>query len=303
MAALPVTHTSKVTEEQIDHLGHMNVRYYAVNAAQGTRAVLGELGWNGRPFSTYDVYTRHFHEQMLGTPLEVRSLVLEAGPDEVRLHHELRASDSDALAATFVHGIRALDADGARVAFDDDVVDAATGRAGSLPDYAATRTISLGADLLASAPTLEEALDGGMAMRKPRRIPAEECRADGSYDTTFAAVLTWGGEPSEGYTRGDVPYDTPDGKKMAWAAMENRCTINAWPRLGDRIQSFGAPVAIFDKVTHRVQWAYDLDSGDILNAFEVVSLAFDINQRRPMAIPEAFRASETAQLQPQLLPR
>ncbi|MFT6393412.1 MAG: hypothetical protein ACJA14_002942, partial [Ilumatobacter sp.] len=29
---LAVTHTSTVTADQIDHLGHMNVRYYGVNA-------------------------------------------------------------------------------------------------------------------------------------------------------------------------------------------------------------------------------------------------------------------------------
>ena len=38
MPALPVTHTSTVTEDQIDHLGHMNVRFYGTNAQAASNA-------------------------------------------------------------------------------------------------------------------------------------------------------------------------------------------------------------------------------------------------------------------------
>ena len=40
---LTVTHHSAVTEDQIDHLGHMNVRFYGVNAHAGTAAILDRL--------------------------------------------------------------------------------------------------------------------------------------------------------------------------------------------------------------------------------------------------------------------
>ncbi|HEX5946441.1 MAG TPA: hypothetical protein VFY82_09200, partial [Acidimicrobiales bacterium] len=77
MSELPTTHESTVTEDQIDHLGHMNVRYYAENARAGTRSLLGGLpGWGRRPFVVHDVYTRHHREQMLGTALVVRSAIL-----------------------------------------------------------------------------------------------------------------------------------------------------------------------------------------------------------------------------------
>ena len=68
---LRTTHTSTVTEDQIDHLGHMNVRFYGVNAQAGTRAVLGGLpGWTGRPYLVHDTYTRHHREQLFGTTLD-----------------------------------------------------------------------------------------------------------------------------------------------------------------------------------------------------------------------------------------
>ncbi|HZM29222.1 MAG TPA: thioesterase family protein, partial [Acidimicrobiales bacterium] len=117
---LPITHRSEVTEDQIDHLGHMNVRFYAVNAQAGTAAMLAGLpGWGGRPYAVHDVYTRHHREQLVGTPLVVRSAVLGAGADGLRLHHELAAEDTGELAATFVHGISPLDEGGGRAPVPD----------------------------------------------------------------------------------------------------------------------------------------------------------------------------------------
>lgn len=298
MSQLTVTHTSTVTEDQIDDLGHMNVRYYALNATRGTRATLESLGWKGTN-TTDDVYTRHHREQMLGTDLEVRSAVLSAEPDRIRFHHELRARDTDVLAATFVHGVRPTGPD----VFDDAVIDAARDRVIDHPDYAATRTVDLELDLIATAPTLQELLDRGLAMRKPRTISADECRSDGSYETSFAPLLTWGGEAIDPAREAGPWIPGSDGRKLAWAAMENRAVIARWPRLGDRIQAFGAGVEMFDKVGHRLQWAFDLDTGEMLNAFEVVSLAFDIDARAPVSIPDEARQMMAAELQADLLPR
>ena len=61
-------------------------------------------------------------------------------------------------------------------------------------------------------------------------------------------------------------------------------------------------MAVHDKVTHRVHWTYDLDTEEPLTAFEAVSMAFDIDARRPMSIPEAIRQRELDALQPDLAP-
>ena len=142
MSELLTTHESTVTPDQIDHLGHMNVRFYAVNAQAGTQALLATIpGWGDRPHIVHDVYTRHHREQLLGTPLAVRSAVVGAGPDGLRLHHELAASDTGTLAATFVHGISALDEGGGRAPLPDRLVAEAADLVLPLPDYATTRTI------------------------------------------------------------------------------------------------------------------------------------------------------------------
>jgi acyl-CoA thioesterase FadM len=298
---LRTSHTSSVTEDQIDHLGHMNVRFYAVNAHAGTRALLAHVGWSGRHF-VGDTYTRHHREQLLGTPLEVRSGVLSADAERIRLHHELRAADSDELAATFVHGIVAVGEGGGPTRWPDAVVAAATAEVIAHPDHAATRTISLDADLLGAAPSLVLVQDRGLAMRKPRAVTPEECDADGHYRTDMAAMLTWAGEPLED-EKDEILHETADGVLMGWASMETRIQIARLPKPGDRVQSFVATVAVHDKVTHRVNWAFDLDCGDLLTAFESVSMAFDIRGRRPMSIPEGYRQRALAHLQPDLVPQ
>jgi acyl-CoA thioesterase FadM len=300
---LRTTYTSTVTEDQIDHLGHMNVRFYAVNAHMGTDAILAELpGWDGRPHVVHDVYTRHHREQLLGTPLVVRSAVLTASPAGLRLHHELAAADTEVLAATFVHGLRSVDTEGRATPLPDDVVAAALAQAIALPDHAATRTISLDADLMTTTPTLELVLERGLAMRKERRVTSGECDEHGRFRVEMAPMLTWGGEPIDG-EQTDVLHETADGRLMGWASMETRVQLAAFPRVGDRVQSFGAGVAVHDKVTHRVHWAFDLDSGQLLTAFEAVSMAFDIKGRRPMSIPDGYRQRELERLQPDLAPR
>ena len=93
-----------------------------------------------------------------------------------------------------------------------------------------------------------------------------------------------------------------NGVRMGWASMETRVRFGTMPRVGARIQSFGAGVAVHDKVTHRVHWTYDLDTEQLLTAFKAISMAFDIVGRRPMSIPETYRQRELDALQPDLAP-
>jgi acyl-CoA thioesterase FadM len=304
MSDLLTTHASEVTEDQIDHLGHMNVRYYAENASAGTRAMLDALpGWGRRPVVVHDVYTRHHREQLLGTALIVRSAVLGADGDGLRLHHELAARDTEVLAATFVHRVSPLDEGGAGAPLSDRLVAAAQDLALPTPlPYAATRTISLDADLAASSPSLDEVRGRGLAVRRERLVTAEECDATGRYIPEMAPMLVWGGAPVRPDS-GPWLEEMPGGELMGWATMETRIQTRRLPRLGERVQSFGATVALHDKVTHRVHWCFDVEQGALLVGFEIVNLAFDTRSRRPMSIPDGHARRELATLQPDLAPR
>lgn len=303
-AVFGVTHTSAVTEEQIDHLGHMNVRYYGINAQAGTEAVLADLpGWPSGPHLVHDAYTRHHREQLLGTALVVRSALLGADAEGVRIHHELAPVDGEGLAATFVHRVSPIDANGTRLAIPQAALDAAGRAAVPAPAHAAPRTIELDHDLLATTPPLEVVRERGLAMRKARTITAEECDEAGGYRSDSLMMLLWGGERAEGAEAwGPDLYEGPDGELMGWALMETRVQLARLPTEGTRIQSFGATIALHERATHRLNWCYDLDSGTALCIFEAVDVAFDTRARRSMVIPETFRRHHEALLHPDLAP-
>jgi acyl-CoA thioesterase FadM len=299
---LTVTHRSTVTEDQIDHLGHMNVRFYGVNAHAGTAAVLDTLGRRDDDAQVVDAYTRHHREQLLGARLVVRSGVLAVGPVDLHLYHELANEDTGALAATFVHRVRRDDgADGA-VPFPEDLHTTAAALATTIPPHGASRSIPIESDPVASAPSLGELRARNLAMRKPRAMTAEECAPEGTFVRTMAPMLVWGGEPAD-RRMPEMLHTASDGRRMGWASMETRLAIRRLPRIGDRIQSFSAVLALRDKTSHRILWAYDVEREDLLVSFEIVNLAFDVAARAPMSIPEHVRAAETTALYPDLTPR
>lgn len=301
---LAVTHTSSVTEDQIDHLGHMNVRFYGINAHAATRSVLGALpGWPDGLYLVHDAYTRHRREQLLGTPLLVRSGFLGADRDGLRIHHELVPADAEGLAATFVHNVCPAGEDGQRLPVPDAVIDAARAATIEPLEYAAPRTINLALDPLAEAPPLELVQERRLEVRKPRRITAEECDERGYFRPEATMMLLWAGElPDHVQGWGPDLYEGPDGELMGWAVMETRVQLGSSLRVGTLIQSFAATIAIHERATHRMSWCFNLDTGEVLCAFESVDVAFDTVARRTMVIPDDFRHRYQASLQADLAP-
>lgn len=279
------SHTSEVTADQIDELGHMNVRYYVRNAAAGTQAMVDRLGL---PADTalVDLYTRHHHEQMLGNHLEVRSGVLEVR-GHLGIYHELRNAADEDLGATFVH---VLD----HPALEAPVVD--------IPEYGRPRSLNLEADPVASAPTLARVRELGLENRAVREVDDEDTLGGDSVPPAAATGLIWGGLPPDGIERNWIQR-RPDGIKMGWATMESRVSIASLPAKGTRIQSFGAVTAMERKTNRMTMWSYDLDSEQLLVVFEVVNLAFDIDARRSMIIPDDVREADQERLHPEFLPR
>ena len=78
---MDVLHNTEVTPDQIDHLGHMNVRFYGAHARTGADRLLASFGLmsdEGPRAVGRDIYVRHHREQLVGAPLEVRGGVLDA---------------------------------------------------------------------------------------------------------------------------------------------------------------------------------------------------------------------------------
>lgn len=276
-AQLSVTHTSQVTEDQIDQLGHMNVRFYGVNAAAGTRSMLDQLGVP-ETAPLVDLHTRHHNEQLLGSELEVRSGLVDVGRG-LAIYHELRNADSEDLAATFIQVL------------DSPRLEAPTT---TIPEHGRPRTLDLTTDPIGSAPPLAEIQQPELELRAPRVLEQPVTAAT-------ASSLFWGELPSEAEQR-DWIQRGPNGERMAWATMESRLTINRLPPVGARVQSFGATTAIERKTTRSTRWVYDLEQGDVLVTFDLVNLAFDLDQRRSMLVPDDYLVRERRQFRPEFIP-
>ncbi len=302
---MEVLYRTEVTPDQIDHLGHMNVQFYGAHARTGADHLLTQIGVRGdegRALIGRDVYVRHHREQLVGAPLEVRGGVLDVSAARVRLYEELRNSDSDEVAATFVMTFDLADrSTGALVELADEVLVAAGRDTVEVPDYGRPRSISLDDDPVASAPPLGVLRDRGLALRLPRVIDADQLAADvdGFVSPATVGELMWGGEPADG--REFRPLEPlPGGNTMGFATMETRSTWARPPRVGDRVQSFAAELDLQKKTMLTRHWLVDVDRGDLLVVFTVVNLAFDVGNRRGIAIPDKLRAQLEERLQSDL---
>lgn len=293
-------HTSTVTPDQIDHLGHMNVRYYTALAGVGARELATRLGLGGEggpEIWSRDIHVRHHREQLVDARLEVRGGVLDARPDRLRVYGELANQDSGELAATFVLGIAAVTGEDRRPAdIPGPILDRARERTVEVPEHGRARSISFDDDPTAAAPALENLRTLGLAQREVRVLLPDECDDGGWYHTDSMMELVWGGVPLAG--RGFRPFHyTPEGRTMGWATMETRSAWLRVPRVGDRVQSFAAETDLAVKTMTTRHWVYDLDRSEPVCVFSIVNLAFDLAERRSMPIPDALREELQGRLQ------
>jgi acyl-CoA thioester hydrolase len=303
MSQLRLLYEDTVTGDEIDRNGHLNVRFYSARATRATQALAESLGLDasacrqaGVLLLVTDAFTRYRREQLVGAHLAVRSGVIGVAADRLRLYHELSNRETEELAATFVHETRLLDRQsGAFVGLPEslghtlaDVVP--------WPDRGRPRT--LGLDHPPKVLALAEARRRGLALRQNRTITADECDSDGLLLPEPQADLFWGDRPARG--RSEEPFRgwRPG---FGWVTLESRTVSVRLPRVGTRIQSYGAEVDVGRKTTHRRHWAFDVDRGDVVAVTSMINLGFDVVARRSREIPLDVRRELEADHHPDLL--
>jgi acyl-CoA thioester hydrolase len=294
-----------VTDDQIDHLGHMNVRFYATKARAATDALLLEYGLGvescaerGVAVTVPETFTRHYREQLVGAHLAVMTGVLSATEAGLRVYHELVNRDSKELAATFVHEVALQDSNSReKRPFPSGLAESAQAATVVWPNHGRPRTMDL--DRKPGAPRLEVALERDLAIREPRTLTSDECDPLGFFVSSQIMNLVWGGEPIG--RRGGWPVlDTGDGRQMGWPTLESRHVLLETPRVGSRLQSFSAVVDVSAKTYYAHYWVFDIDRARPICTSSTVNLAFDIGARKAIEIPDAIRTDLEAGCQPDL---
>jgi acyl-CoA thioester hydrolase len=309
MSSMRIFDTSEIQPNEIDGLGHMNVRFYMARAQRANEALLAELdlgpaereAMNVR-LAQVDAYTRYHREQFAGSTLTVNGGVLGAGPTELSAFYELTNPAKGEIAATFILVNTLTDkSTGAAAPFPASARAAAEALRVELPDYGRPRTIDLGAprtDLTFEevARRLDDESDEGpkdpMARRSEWTVPAEACDEAGFLADSSAMMFGGPRAPTSDDMRrmGPMTFVGDDGHRLGWASLETRMVRVSQARAGDRLCSLGAEIGLQPKVRHSRRWLFNATTGQLVSLNDNVSIALDLDARRPIDIPPSIRS-------------
>lgn len=301
---------SRVLPEEIDSLGHLNVRYYLARVDRANQVLLESLGVKGLSgdevagygptLRRVDTYCRFQREQFEGAELSVYGGLLASDDETARSYFEIRNEDRDQIAATFVTGTLISDpADRSATRFPFDTRHPDPAHVIAIPDHGKPRSLTL--DLprtdvpLAELMTrIEPSTEIGMTGRRSGRIEAEDCDARGflrdDLDIMFV-LFRREANAADPKSFGPPVLRTDDGHRFGWAMLETRNREFARPRAGDEVVWLGADIGIAEKSRRSRRWAFVANTGELLSIHDAVGIAMDLDARRAIQIPPSIRAT------------
>ncbi len=303
-------HESMVRADEIDSLGHLNVRHYLERMDAGIEVLLADLERPaGAVLRRVDTYSRFRREQFEGATLEVRGGVLELGEQGLRSFIEIRNPARDEVAACFVAATQLVDPVRQEVlGFPSAFVVPQAQLLEDIPRHGQPRTISLvppRVDLSIEVldDLIPDAEEGAVMTGKYfADVLAEDVDANGwlkeDIEVMFLpfhrAVQSGGARP------GPPVFETGDGLRVGLAMMETRTIRYHQARLGDRVRYFGADLAMSGKSRHSRRWAFAEQTGALLGISDSVGVCIDLDARRAIDMPEEMRSAMSRHLLPEL---
>lgn len=309
---MQILHQSTVQPEEIDSLGHMNVRYYMARMELANQALLEQIGLpqsvlGGSYLKRIDTYTRFRQEQFEGAPLHAVGGVLALGEGGMQSYVEITNPATDTVAATFVVTTALIDRKTRETRPLPALAENAVAQV-EIPNYARPRSLSLGP--VNTNVTLEE-LDrvipdteagGMMSGKRDAVVEADDVDAEGWLREDVELMFLPFTKMAEqtGTPHGPPVFHTEDGRRVGWAVMETRTLLYGQPRLGDTLAYFSADIELARKSRLSRRWAMDRASGRLLGISDTVGLCIDLDARRAVDWPAELRADIEKRLQPQL---
>lgn len=298
---------SQVKSEEIDSLGHMNVRYYMSRMEKANSDMMAQLGLPGSSafLRRTDTYTRFMREQFEGATLQTYGQVLAVTEGGLQTHVEVRNEAKEQTAAVFVVTTSLIDQDTRETL---PVPGGLTVAGAKLPSYAAPRTLSL--DPVRSRVALEdlddciEEVEGGgmMSGKRSATIEADDVDSDGWVREDIELMfLPFARMAAREQVQGPPVFHTQDGRRVGWAVMETRNVRFGQARLGDEIVYFSADVSLEEKSRISRRWAFDRSGAGLLGISDSVGVCIDLEARRAVPWPDDLRAMIERHLQPGLI--
>lgn len=299
---------SLVGPEEIDSLGHLNVRFYLAWVDRANRVLLDALGLGasvleaqGATLRRMDTYCKFRREQFEGSELSVHGGVLQTSGSQVRSYFEIRNAARDEIAATFVTGTVIADRASRQVLELPLFARQVNEQYGvQIPTYAQPRTLSLDPprlDLPFSTlmERIGESAEFGMTGRREGMIEAVDCGPDGLLRDDVELMFVMFRKQMVQMAQQDAKafgppiQHTDEGHRFAWAMLETRNIEVARPRAGDAVVWIGADVGIAEKSRQSRRWAFVKNTGQLLSIHDSVGIAMDLDARRAITIPRSIR--------------
>ena len=313
MTELRVLHESTVQPEEIDALGHMNVRYYMTRVDQANRSMLAEMGIQeepGKAIRRLDTYTRFHREQFAGATLHtLGGLIAVAGSDESREvngYFEIRNPDNNQVAASFILRSCLIDVSSQQVL---DITANSVNNDTSeyrvlVPEHGMPRSLSLNDPARISLEELEAVVGddptpGMMSGRRKNVVHADDCGTDGrlreEVDLMFVLHRPAAGEDNE--PGGPPVLRDSEGRRYSWAMIETRSVVWHRPMVGEIVLSIGADIANGEKWRQSRRWMFAEETGLLLGISDSVGLCIDLDARRSIPMPfDVIEAIERSSL-------
>jgi acyl-CoA thioester hydrolase len=252
---------------ECDEMGHMNVRHYLAKAEDALTLLLTDRA--AGPRNVRRQHVRYHRETRAGTPLLIRGGIL-TGTVAPRIYTEFVSPHDNVLRASIV-----MELDGA----------ALPGETIALPPHGAPRGLPETAPRAEA--TLAQADEAGLreiyrgvirrdqvdeaGLLRPHQIVA--LISDGVAHLMMAIT------PSRGTAAG-----------VGGAALEQRIIHRAPARLGDQLTIRSGVMDAGKKTMRFCHWLLNRQTGEAVATCEVVAVAFDLQARKALALPEETRA-------------
>ena len=307
-------HESVVTEDEIDTLGHLNVRFYVERAVKANLALLRRTGIvpapAGQMMRRVDTYNRFHREQFTGATLHTyggivpnESVGVAAG---VTTYLEIRNVDKGETAASFIMTSDIIDtASQARQGIKLPVADLLSLTI-ELPQAGHPRSLSLAtpgqvsfAELDAVVPNDQE--PGVFHGRREGTVKADDCDEQGRLKEELEPLFVLFRAFAEQQQRQPGPpiFMDKTGRRLGWAMIETRVTNEIRPTAGETIVSLSADLKFGEKWRHTRRWLFSKESHALFGVHDQIGMCLDLDARRAISIPDEIRAEIEAAALPQ----
>ena len=300
MVRLKVLHESIVRPEEIDALGHMNVKFYMTRVDQANRSLLAEIGVQetaDKLIRRLDTYTRFHREQFVGATLHTLGGLVpvegERGSKELRGYFEIRNPTNNEIAASFI--LRSCFVEVSSQQVQDISLNAISFERYrvSVPEYGMPRSLSLKEPNRTSLQELEavasdDPTPGMMSGRHESVVHIDDCDVNGRLreEIDLMFVLHRSIVIDENESAGpSIMYDS-QGRRFSWAMIETRNLVWHRPMSGQVVLSIGADIAHGEKWRQSRRWMFDKKTGLLLGISDSVGLCMDLDNRKSIPMPD-----------------